>query len=55
VKAVDAQRAQRHGRGPLLIQVPGLVMQMGGHMGALTGMAYLPQSLPAGVRAEDIQ
>lgn len=55
VKAVDAQRAQRHGRGPLLIQVPGLVVQTGGHMGALTGMAYLPQMMPAGVRAEDIQ
>jgi hypothetical protein len=55
VKSVQAQRAQRHGHGPLLIQAPGLVVQTGGHMGALTGMAYLPQSLPPGVRPEDIQ
>ena len=54
-KAVEAQRAQRHGHGPLLIQVPGLVVHTGGHMGALTGAAYLPQLIPAGVRAEDIQ
>jgi|ERR1700722_1972786 len=54
-KAVQAQRTQRHGHGPLLIQEPGLVVQTGGHMGALTGTAYLPQSVPAGVRPEDIQ
>ena len=55
VQAVQAQRAQRHGHGPLLIQQPGLVVQMGGHMRSLTGKAYLPQSLPAGVRAEEIR
>ncbi len=55
VQAVQAQRAQRHGHGPLLIQQPGLVVQMGGHMRSLTGRAYLPQSLPAGVRAEEIR
>lgn len=55
VKAVEAQRAQRHGHGPVLIQQPGLVLHMGGHMGALSGVAYLPQSIPAGVHAEDIQ
>ncbi len=55
VQAVQAQRAQRHGHGPLLIQQPGLVVQMGGHMGALRGMAYIPQGLPAGIRAEAIR
>ncbi len=55
VQAVQVQRAQRHGHGPLLIQQPGLVVQMGGHMRSLTGRAYLPQSLPAGVRAEEIR
>ncbi len=54
-QAVKAQRAQRHGHGPLLIQQPGLVVQMSGHMRSLTGKAYLPQSLPAGVRPEVIQ
>jgi hypothetical protein len=55
VQAVQAQRAQRHGHGPLLIQQPGLVVQMGGHMRSLTGSAYLPQSLPAGVRPEVVR
>jgi hypothetical protein len=55
VKAVQAQRAQRHGHGPLLIQQPGFVVQMGGHMRSLTGRAYLPQSLPAGMRPEVIR
>jgi hypothetical protein len=54
-KAVQAQRAQRHGHGPLLIEQPGLVVQMGGHMRALAGKAYLPQNLPAGVGAEVIR
>jgi uncharacterized protein DUF2844 len=55
VKAVEAQRAQRRGHGPIVIQQPGFTMQMGGHMGALFGAAYLPQSVPAGVRAEEIR
>jgi|SRR5665213_3881052 len=55
MQAVQAQRTQRHGHGPLLIQAPGLVVQTGGHMGALTGKAFIPQSLPADVRPEDIQ
>jgi hypothetical protein len=55
VQAVQAQRAQRHGHGPLLIQQPGLVVQMGGHMRSLTGRAFIPQSLPAGMRPEEIQ
>jgi hypothetical protein len=55
IQAIQAQRTQRHGHGPLLIQTPGLVVQTGGHMGALTGKAFIPQSLPGGVRPEDIQ
>jgi|SRR5579862_3236024 hypothetical protein len=55
VQAVQAQRSQRHGRGPFLIQQPGLVVQMAGHMGALTGRAYLPPGFPAGVRPEEIR
>lgn len=54
-QAVQAERARRHGHGPLNIQQPGFVVQMGGHMGALSGRAYLPQNLPAGMHAEDIR
>ncbi|WP_245964870.1 DUF2844 domain-containing protein [Trinickia dinghuensis] len=50
-----AQRAAAPGRGPLNVELPGLVVHSGGHMGAFSGQAYLPQSLPIGVTADDIQ
>ncbi|WP_250450091.1 DUF2844 domain-containing protein [Caballeronia sp. ATUFL_M2_KS44] len=50
-----AQRAARGGRGPVSVQDTGLVVHSGGHMGAFSGSAYLPPSLPAGVSASDIQ
>jgi hypothetical protein len=43
------------GRGPGIVQDSGLVVYSGGHMGAFSGQAYLPQALPAGVSAADIQ
>lgn len=52
---IQAAQTNRHGHGPLTINQPGLVVQSGGHMRAFTGRAYLPQMLPQGVRAEDIQ
>jgi hypothetical protein len=55
VQAVQAQRAQRRGRGPVMIEQPGLVVETAGHMRALMGRAYIPQNMPAGVRAEEIR
>jgi hypothetical protein len=52
---LQTQRAARGGRGPVSVQGTGLVVNSGGHMGAFSGNAYLPQSLPAGVSASDIQ
>lgn len=54
LQAVQAQRAHRRGRGPLLIQQPGLVIRISGHMRAFQGKAYIPQMMPAGVRAEEL-
>jgi hypothetical protein len=54
-QAAKAQKEHRAGRGPLLIQQAGLVVQMGGHARAFFGKAYIPQMLPAGVHAEEIQ
>jgi hypothetical protein len=51
----DARAATGGGYGPLAVQQSGLVVQTGGHMGAYTGRAYLPQALPQGVSADDIQ
>jgi hypothetical protein len=53
--ARNALRTARPGRGPLVIELPGLVVRSGGHMGAFGGQAYLPSALPAGVSASDIQ
>jgi hypothetical protein len=55
VQAEQAQRAQRRGRGPVLIKQPGLVVQVSGHMRAFLGKAYVPQMLPVGIHAEDIR
>jgi Protein of unknown function (DUF2844) len=55
VQAEQTERAQRRGRGPVLIQQPGLVVQVTGHMRSFAGRAYVPQMLPAGVHLEDIQ
>ncbi|HXC31506.1 MAG TPA: DUF2844 domain-containing protein [Verrucomicrobiae bacterium] len=54
-QAVQAQRAVRHGLGPRVIQQAGFTVVLSGHMGALSGTAYLPQSFPAGIRAEEIR
>lgn len=51
-----AAAASRHTRrAPVLIELPGLVVHSSGHMRAFVGQAYLPQSLPAGVSAADVQ
>jgi hypothetical protein len=54
-QANQAQRASRIRRGPVLINEPGLVVQIGGHPRAFAGRAYIPEMLPSGVRAETIQ
>jgi hypothetical protein len=42
-------------RGPVVIRQPGLVFEMGGHMRAFAGRAYIPELLPAGVEADSIR
>ena len=53
----DYTAAQNHrqSRGPLLIHQPNLVVQSSGHMRSFIGRAYIPDMMPAGVRAEEIQ
>jgi len=45
----------RRTHGPVTIQQPGLVVQSGGHMRALTGRAYVPEMIPSGVKVEEIK
>ena len=55
VQAIQAERAHRRGRGPVLIQQPGLVIRVAGHMRSFVGKAYVPQMMPAGIHAEDLR
>jgi len=50
-----AEQMQRHGHGPLVVELPRLVVVSAGHIGAFSGKAYLPQMLPDGVRSEAIR
>jgi hypothetical protein len=54
-QAMQAQRSSRRRRGPIVIDEPGLSVQMSGHPRAFAGKAYVPDMLPSGVRPEDIQ
>lgn len=55
VQALQAQRAQRRGHGPVLIQQAGLVVEITGHARSFMGRAYVPQMVPAGVHAEELR
>lgn len=57
-QAVQTQRAARHGHGPLLIQQPGLVLQITEHIRLFPGKAYVPKcrrraSVLAGPRIDE--
>jgi hypothetical protein len=54
-QALKSQSSARAGRRPVVVEQPGLVVHMGGHPRAFAGKAYVPDMLPQGVRAEDIQ
>lgn len=56
MQALSAQRAAHGGApGPAIVRQAGLVVQSGGHMGAFTGRAYLPDALPIGASIGDIR
>jgi hypothetical protein len=48
-------QSEGSGRGFAGVDLPNLVVNSGGHMGAFFGRAWLPQALPAGITAKDIQ
>ncbi|WDD95981.1 DUF2844 domain-containing protein [Burkholderia sp. FERM BP-3421] len=55
---VDGARVTQlvHGvRAPVAVDADNLVVHTGGHMGAFSGQAWLPQALPAGFTGNDIQ
>ena len=54
-QAVQAETISRAGRKPLRIEQPGFVVRAGGHLRSYAGHAYIPDMLPRGVNAEEIQ
>lgn len=52
---VQAEKTKHAGRHPISIQQPDLVVQMGGHQRAFSGRVYIPNLVPANVRAQDIR
>ena len=52
---VVAARGKKAARGPITIQLPGLIVERGGHARSFFGRAYVPQMIPQGVTADDIQ
>ena len=46
---------KRIGRGPILVQQSGLVVQTGGHARWFTGKAYVPSMVPGGVTQDQIK
>ena len=51
----SAPRSADSTRSRLKIEQPGLVVRASGHMHAFRGLAYLPDAMPAGVSAGDLQ
>jgi hypothetical protein len=52
---VAAPRSAESSRTRLKIEQPKLVVHAAGHMHAFRGLAYLPDAMPAGVSAGDLQ
>jgi hypothetical protein len=54
-RATQTQVSGRTGRRPLLIELPGLVVQSAGHMRSFAGRAYIPEMLPPEMSRETIR
>jgi Protein of unknown function (DUF2844) len=54
-KALKAQSSTRRLRHPILINEPGLAIELSGHPRWFVGKVYVPEQLPVGLRAEDIR
>ena len=50
-----AVRVKRRGHSAVTIETPTLVVHSGGRQRAFFGLAYLPQAVPAGVTASELQ
>jgi len=53
--AIKSQSGGRIGRRPLVIEQPGLTVEIAGHSRSFTGRAYIPEQMPSSVGAEAIR
>jgi hypothetical protein len=54
-QALMASRGGKHRGGPVSLQLPGLMYEATGHMRAYVIHAYVPASIPRGVRVEELR
>jgi hypothetical protein len=54
-EAAQAARTKHHGRAPLVIERPELVVTLGGHMRAFFGRAYDPGLVPPTVAVRELE
>jgi len=54
-QAAQAQASAHKGRRRFMVELPGLVVEAGGHMRSFAGRAYVPDMLPQGVSVEAIR
>lgn len=52
---IEGTRGKRRARGPVRVELPGMVVVMGGHMRNFYGQVYLTDLLPAGVQPENLR
>jgi len=52
---IESQKGQRRARGPVRIELPGMVVFMGGYLRTFFGHVYLTDELPAGFDVQSIR
>ena len=56
LSAVQAQSQNgSHGRHPVHVELPGLVVNISGHPRSFHGQAFVPDMMPQGLKAEEIR
>jgi hypothetical protein len=53
--ALQSQKTSRLHGAPIMVNQPGLVVQMGCHMRFIVGRAYVPNMIPGNVQLEEIR
>ena len=51
----NASRTEGAGHRHAVVKQPGLIVRSSGHIRAFSGLAYLPEQLPAGISIDELQ